>query len=222
MHEGSPKEVCELYLEAFFESKQGKSTTTKLRAFVKTDKSIIFRDQRLDFINSSNLRNDLHIFKFNPDASSFGKGRAQIYNVCLLDENEQPLAWVVGGEKVRLRINAQVFKRLNSPIIGFYVKDRLGQTLFGDNTFLSYSGKPLCCQEGEVLQADFVFYMPLLPSGDYSITAAIANGTQDVHEQHHWIHDAIFFKSESSSVASGLIGIPMIDIKLQIIETIIK
>jgi lipopolysaccharide transport system ATP-binding protein len=65
------------------------------------------------------------------------------------------------------------------------------------------------------LQADFVFYMPLLPTGEYSIAVAIANGTQEKHEQHHWIHDAVLFKSESSSVASGLIGIPMLEVKLQ-------
>ena len=57
--------------------------------------------------------------------------------------------------------------------------------------------------------------MPLLPVGEYSINVAVANGTQEKHEQHHWIHDAVLFKSESSSVASGLIGIPMLEVKLQ-------
>jgi lipopolysaccharide transport system ATP-binding protein len=64
------------------------------------------------------------------------------------------------------------------------------------------------------ITAEFVFYMPILPNGSYSITVAIANGTQSDHEQHHWIHDAVVFQSESTSVSSGLIGIPMLDIKL--------
>jgi lipopolysaccharide transport system ATP-binding protein len=222
MQEGAPNEVCELYLEAFYEAQQGKSSTTKLRAFKKIDDSLPFIDQRLEFINASNLRNDLQIFKFDPDSASFGKGSAQIHDVRLLDGNEHPLAWVVGGEKVTLRINAYVYQDLDSPIIGFYVNDRLGQNLFGDNTFLTYRKHRVCCQAGKELQADFVFYMPLLPFGEYSVTVAIANGTQDIHEQHHWIHDAVLFKSESSSVASGLIGIPMLEIKLQAFETIIR
>ena len=86
---------------------------------------------------------------------------------------------------------------------------------------LSYNEKSIYCDEGQELQADFVFYMPLLPSGHYSITVAIANGSQEIHLQHHWIHDAVFFKSGSSSVASGLIGIPMLQIKLETIETLI-
>ena len=41
-------------------------------------------------------------------------------------------------------------KPLYSPIIGFFIKDRLGQTLFGDNTFLTYVDKPLRCGRREV------------------------------------------------------------------------
>ena len=221
LQEGSPKDVCELYLEAFYEAQQGKSSTTKLRAFKKPDDSLPLKDQRMEFINTSTLRNDLQIFKFDPDTASFGKGGAKIHDVRLLDENEHPLAWIVGGEKVTLRVIVHAYQDLDSPIIGFYVKDRLGQALFGDNTFLSYREKFVHCQQGDELQADFVFYMPLLPSGEYSITIAIANGTQEIHEQHHWIHDAVLFKSESSSVASGLIGIPMLEVKLQTLETIV-
>lgn len=219
IQEGAPKEVCELYLEAFYEAQQGKSSTTKLRAFKKPDDSLPTKDQRLEFINSSNLRNDLQIFKFDPDAASFGKGGALIQDVRLLDENEHPLAWIVGGEKVTLRVIVHAHQDLDSPIIGFFVKDRLGQALFGDNTFLFYREQLVHCQEGSELQADFVFYMPLLPSGEYSITIAIANGTQEIHEQHHWIHDAVLFKSESSSVASGLIGIPMLKVNLQMLAS---
>jgi lipopolysaccharide transport system ATP-binding protein len=54
-----------------------------------------------------------------------------------------------------------------------------------------------------------------LAAGEYSITVAIANGTQHEHVQHHWVHDAVSFKSESTSVAGGLIGIPMQNIKLE-------
>lgn len=220
IQEGTSKDVCELYLEAFYEAQQGKGSTTKLRAFKKPNDSIPIKDQRLEFINTSNLRNDLQIFKFQPDAPSFGKRGAQIHDVQLLDEDGHSLAWIVGGEKVILRSKVHAYQDLDSPIIGFFVKDRLGQTLFGDNTYLSYKDQLVRCQEGSELQADFVFYMPLLPSGEYSITIAIANGTQEIHEQHHWIHDAILFKSESSSVATGLIGIPMLELKLQILDTV--
>ena len=207
--EGEPKDICELYLEAFYEAQQGKSSSTKLKTFKKTDNKKPLKDQRMAFINASNLRNDLEVFKFDPDAKYFGKAGAQIHDAQLMDENEHPLAWIVGGEKVTLRVFVHANQNLDAPIIGFYVKDRLGQALFGDNTFLTYRDHFVSCQEGGELKADFTFYMPLLPSGEYSISIAIANGTQEVHVVHHWIHNSIMFKSESSIVSHGLVGIPM-------------
>jgi lipopolysaccharide transport system ATP-binding protein len=215
--EGVAKEVCESYLEAFYEAQQGKSTTTRIKV-AKSNSVGPLRDQRQDFINASNLRNDIQIFDFDPEAPSFGQGAAQITDVKLLDRNGNPLSWIVGGEDVVLQVEVITRQLLDSPIVGFYIKDKLGQNLFGDNTFLSYFDKPVLCESGNALKAEFSFQMPRLASGDYSITVAIANGTQDVHVQHHWIHDAVFFKSESTSVAGGLIGIPMSGIRLHIEE----
>jgi lipopolysaccharide transport system ATP-binding protein len=214
--QGLAKDVCENYLEAFYEAQQGKSTTTRIRADRLPAQQGPLKDQRQKFINASNLRNDLRLFDFNPDAPSFGKGAAQIVSVKFLDEDGEPLAWIVGGETVVLQIEAQVHQKLESPIIGFFIKDKLGQCLFGDNTFLNYVDKPVSCDSGQLLEAEFNFQMPRLAGGSYSITVAIADGTQDDHIQHHWVHDAIFFKSESTSVASGLIGIPMRDIQLNV------
>jgi lipopolysaccharide transport system ATP-binding protein len=75
---------------------------------------------------------------------------------------------------------------------------------------------PVVCAPGQFLTADFSFQMPRLLAGDYSVTVAIANGTQQEHIQQHWVHDALFFRSESTSVAGGLIGIPMNNIHLSV------
>jgi lipopolysaccharide transport system ATP-binding protein len=220
LQEGSPKDVCDLYLQAFCEEQQGKGSTTKLKAIKNQDATRLLKDQRLEFINASNLRNDLKIFEFNPDSASFGNGGATITRVEFLDKYGAPLAWVVGGEQIAVRVHALAYELLDAPIVGFTIKDRLGQALFGDNTYLSNSQNPLLCQAGYELHAEFSFFMPILPSGDYSVNVAIANGTQDHHIQHHWIHDAVLFKSESSSVATGLIGIPMQHIKLTLSDQV--
>ena len=214
--EGAPKELCEKYMEAFYESSQGASTTTKFKSLKTTAQpSIVLKDQRLDFINKSELRNDLRVFTFDSNASSFGLGGAQIQNVMLVDEMDAPLAWIVGGERVKLRVIAHANQYLESPIIGFFVKDRLGQNLFGENTYLSCAKENIQCHANHDIEAVFEFCMPLLPVGNYSITVALANGTQNEHIQHHWIHDALSFKSESSSVTTGLIGIPMLEINIK-------
>lgn len=219
VQDGDPKEVSEAYLEALYASQQGESVgpvAFSARPTASTAGVSIVRDQRDNFINHSNLRNDLQVFKFDPDAEAFGKGGASISDVRLTDLENATLGWVVGGEQVNLRIDVWVQRALSSPIIGFYVKDKLGQALFGDNTYLSYCDSPVATRPGQTLVAEFQFQMPRLAPGDYSITVAIADGTQSEHVQHHWIHDAIVFRSENSSVSSGIFGVPMMRIQLDV------
>ena len=115
---------------------------------------------------------------------------------------------------LRILISIQDF--ITSPIVGFFVRNRLGQDLFGDNTYISTAGKEIKCEKACNLICDFSFQMPVLPLGDYSVTIAVADGNQTEHVQHHWIHDAILFKSQSTSVSTGLVGIPMMNIKLEV------
>lgn len=213
--EGSPKKVAEIYLQKLYESQQGAShpkNTPSLEVETPQKNSQIAKDQRREWINQTNLRNDIQVFDFDPNAASFGKGGASIVQVQLLNEENTPLHWIVGGENVILKIEIECHETLESPIVGFYLKDRLGQILFGDNTFLSYHDAPQKSHAGEKLIAEFHFQMPRLAKGNYSIEVAIANGTQQQHIQHDWVHHALQLNSQNTSVCTGIIGIPMAQI----------
>ncbi len=171
---------------------------------------------RLNFINQTNLRNDIEVFKFKEDAESFGKGGIEITQVSLCDTEGNPLLWIVGGETVVLHVHCMPHQEIFSPIVGFHIKDRLGQVLFGDNTYLSYMDSPLSLSYGIGFQAMFKFQMPILEKGDYSINVAVAEGNQQDHIQHHWIHEALIFQSTTTSVSTGLVGIPMESIQLKV------
>ena len=145
---------------------------------------------------------------------SFGKQGAVIEQVVLLDAAGRPSTAIRGGDEVTLRIRAKANADLLSPIIGFILKDRLGQVLLGDNTLERYAHQPLAVAAGSLVEAQFSFMMPLLARGEYTIGVAVAEGTQESHVQHHWIHDAVAFRSMTNSVVTGLMGIPMRDVKL--------
>lgn len=218
IEEGSPKDVCARYLEAFFEAQQGANAVTGSGEEADTPAiaaPVVRRDQRQDFLNNSNLRNDLQVFEFDPEGASFGKGGARITDVSFVDAQGVPLSWMIGGEEVVLRVEAVAQTPLESPIIGFFITDKLGQTLFGDNTYISYMDAPVHTDSGQRIVAEFHFLMPRLARGDYAITVALADGTQQEHVHHHWMHDALMFRSEASSVATGIVGIPISKITLQ-------
>ena len=109
---------------------------------------------------------------------------------------------------------AEAHSDIESIIAGFYVKDRLGQELFGDNTYLTYADDPLNIKMGKICEAKFEFSMPRLPKRDYTVSMSIATGNQAVAMQQHWIHNAQSFKSASSHATVGPVGIPMKQIKL--------
>jgi lipopolysaccharide transport system ATP-binding protein len=213
-HKGPPREVTERYLESVYERQQGQSDLPVMSRVPEPVISPQSRDMRLDFVNSTRYRNDIEIRSFPTDASEFGKGGATITVAQLADEHGRTLAAVVGGEIVTLSIRGHSTIDMHRPLVGFFVKNRTGQVLFGDNTYLSYLDHPPEILAGQDFEAIFTFRMPTLPLGDYVVSAAIADGSHQEHVQHHWIHDAIVLKSLSSSVATGLVGIPMHSIKL--------
>jgi lipopolysaccharide transport system ATP-binding protein len=216
---GPSKHVCDLYLENLFESVQGASppaTPLLLPASPETAAERP-RDQRLDILKASPYRNDIEIFEFHREAPSFGKRGARITDVRFEHPHGERLAWAVGGETVVVAIDIEAQEALSSPIVGFLVRDRLGQNVFGDNTFLTMREAPLALAAGDSARARFEFDLPLLPPGNYSIAVAVAEGRQQDHVQHEWIHDALTFRVETSSVRHSLVGLPMRSIHFELL-----
>lgn len=170
-------------------------------------------DPRLELIKSSNT---IRVFEFDPDAhrNTFGAGGAAIVNVSLIDSDGHEVQLLHGGELVTLQLKVAVNVSVRGLIFGFYVKDRLGQRLFGDNSHLTYE-EVIDGSEGDTFLASFQFRLPILPVGAYSIDAAVASGTQDDHTQQHWLHDALQFRTIDSTMRHGLVGIPMLRISVE-------
>lgn len=155
------------------------------------------------------------MIQFRPCAESFGDGRASVCSVTLCNLSGEALSYIVGGEMVRLKVVCKANADLYSPIVGFFVRDRLGQDLFGDNTYVTYSNKPLSVRCGESFRAQFEFRIPYLTPGEYSVCVAVASGTNKEHVQHQWINEAMLIRSMSTAPAAGIIGIPMRRITLE-------
>ena len=137
---GPSKQVCELYLEYLLEAAQGASREVDTaRAPVARDRIVGAppRDLRLDMIQASGHRTDVEVFEFDPASASFGRRGARIADVRLEHPDGERLAWAVGGETVVVSIDVLAIEPLERPIVGFLVRDRLGQNIFGDNTFLT-------------------------------------------------------------------------------------
>jgi len=156
----------------------------------------------------------IHFYENIVNSDGWKTGFAEVLSVLVMQADGVPVTALVGGERLLLRIEVVVHKTLLSPIVGFFVKDRLGQSLFGEHTY-TYINPPCVVEGGEKIVTEFVFALPLLPNGEYSMTVSIADGKPDNHVQHHWLHDAVILHVQSTTLRYGLVGIPFEYVSMQ-------
>ena len=135
-----------------------------------------------------------------------------------LDEAGEELDAFEGGEVVELEIRGEAESTVTQPIVGFYVQDRLGQTLFADNTAIGGLEDPPVLAAGGGFRAHFRFQLPWLPAGDYAVGVAIAEGTVEENVPLHWMESAVSFRIHGSHVGVGLVGLPLLSVSLEAIE----
>lgn len=149
-------------------------------------------------------------------AKGWKTGKARIVAVSLQDSRGAQVASLRGGERVTVSIQAIAEDNLHSPILGWFVKDRLGQSLFGEHTY-THIVPPIDVPGGQRFEARFIFRLPLLPNGEYAMTVSVAEGDPFNHVQHHWLHDALILKVESPVLRYGLVGIPFESVSMRIL-----
>lgn len=140
-------------------------------------------------------------------AKGWKTGHAEILSVSLSHLSPGKEGSFEGGELVRMTVKSQAHIPLKNPIIGFLMRDRLGQDLFGENTLTFTDRNPTPISAGGIFKAVFEFRLPHLPNGQYAVMASVANGSLYENTQHHWMHDALIITVSSSKVRYGLVGI---------------
>ncbi|WP_266157764.1 ABC transporter ATP-binding protein [Dyella silvatica] len=217
---GSAQEVANAYLEYCAQEIYG--DTVKIRALKQRR---LGEDSQVEAMSTeaeaSRVDKDVKVVLFDNIAHSDGwkSDSAYIESVTLSDLKGEPVTVFAGGEKVRLTIVAKTLQAVSSPILGFFVKDRLGQSLFGEHTY-THVQPALSTQAGDILEASFKFTLPLLPDGEYSMTVSVAEGDPWDNIQHHWLHDAVLIRVSSTKLRYGLVGIPFDDVKMHVVPSV--
>lgn len=181
-----------------------------------------WQDYRTDYINKTELANTITIKRTDQkdlQREDYEGNQASIQAVTLTNiETDQGVNIITGGELVNLEIIITTHDNIMNPIVGFLLKNNKGLTLLGENSFNKLRKEKIDNIGKDMkLRIEFIFTMPILPKGDYSISTAIADGNQKQHKILHWKNDAILLQSHCSSVAAGLAGVPMHSIKMETI-----
>jgi len=143
-----------------------------------------------------------------------GAGEIKTFQLELLNDGGV-FGVLKGGESVKVVITASIYQDMECPIIGFLLRDKLGQDLFGENTLPFTNFQPISAGSGCVIEANFVFKLPMLPNGEYTIMASLADGNLQQNIQHHWMHEAAVINVTSSKVRWGLVGVEFAKVEMK-------
>jgi lipopolysaccharide transport system ATP-binding protein len=120
-----------------------------------------------------------------------GSGDACISDVMMLNVEQKKIEVVGVGETVTLRIIASAKNALPSLVVGYSIKDRLGQVVFGTNTH-HHNHVISDLKPGALVQLDFCYQVNIGP-GVYSITVALHSQSNHVSGSYEWRDRALMF-----------------------------
>ena len=164
---------------------------------------------------ASHFRAD--VFAFDPDTPHWGAGGAEIIDIEILDADGQRTGTISGAELLTIRVHGRSSQPLVCPIIGFSIRSQRGVELISENT--SNAGGRLSppIPAGAVFHADFRFFLPYLPIGEYFLGGAVADQAHnEMHLQHHRRDDALRISVVSSHVVFAIFSMPMDECSIEV------
>lgn len=173
----------------------------------------------LDFYNAliaqkENEKANITVQSTDGGGTESGNRLASIERVELVDENGVSReVWEVGS-KVRLRTVAKISGEIDQLVWGYLIKDRLGQHMFGTNTY----HKDLICKPSIRCRVEFHadFQLNLGP-GSYSISIALTGSQDHLAANYHWRDLALVFSVVNPN-EDYFIGCAWLDSNIELME----
>jgi len=120
-----------------------------------------------------------------------GTGQARVTALQLLDDGGREVETIHTGQRVALRIRVRVFEDLPVLVLGYQIKDRLGQSVFGTNTY--HTRQAL---HGLRAGAEVVFsahFQANLGPASYSVSTALVSTHTHLVDNFEWRDLALLF-----------------------------
>lgn len=132
----------------------------------------------------------------------YGDGRARIEGFEVRDAHGDGLAAVRPGQPVRITVTAVAHAAIGHPLVGFTLRNRLGDVVSATNNELE--GRPIPpLPAGERISVEFALAWPSLASGPIAISPAVADGSIERHAMCDWIEEAAVVEVQNPRALFG-------------------
>jgi lipopolysaccharide transport system ATP-binding protein len=138
-----------------------------------------------------------------------GSAQATIADIDLVQQGRSARA-LRSGESVVVRLRIEVRDALPELTAGILIRDRLGNDVFGTNTY-HVGAQHGAVRPGEILTVDFAFAHFDLGVGSYSLTAALHSRDTHIADNFDWWDRALVFQVVPG-VRAVSVGIAALDV----------
>lgn len=123
--------------------------------------------------------------------TSSGTGEAKVEEIALYNSNKEAVELVGVGDPVELIIKVKVYEAIESLVLGYSIKDRLGQVIYGTNTWHT---KQIIKQAQAGEEYIFSIGFPAnLGVGSYSIQTALTDSDTHLTNNYEWRDMSLVF-----------------------------
>ena len=146
-------------------------------------------------------------------ATISGNKKACIKNVEILDAAGKKIQNLEVGKKIKLKVTVQANENLPSLVLGYQIKNRFSQVVYGTNTYhLKQALKNL--KKGEEYDFSFEFDANL-GVGSFSVTIALHDSDNHLQNNYEWRDNAIIFNVVNFS-KPDFVGLAYLEPNLEI------
>ncbi len=149
--------------------------------------------------------------EYEPRMRRYGNLKAEIEKVELLNSAGQQTSALVSGQSATFRLHVRFHRSSENPTIGILLKDRLGNDVFGTNTY--YHECRVDAIEGELIIVDFKMQVNLGP-GQYFLTAAVHSDRDHFEDCQDWIDNILAF--EVLATLPVFVGIARLEPRIEV------
>jgi len=153
-------------------------------------------DEVMDFYNAmlaekENINVKQEVLENGKIQTSSGTREARIEEIGLYNHIGERTDCICVGEQIKLLVHIKIYKQLETLVLGYEIKDRLGQVIFGTNTW--YTNQVISSPKaGDEFKFEIGFPANL-GVGSYSITLALHKQNTHITANYFWQDLALVF-----------------------------
>jgi len=172
-------------------------------------------DAIFDYYNSIITKKDdevkvkQHMMEDGSISTRSGSGTAKIKSVEMINQAGKNAQVFITGERIKINCQVDFFKDMDEPTIGFMIRDRLGNSIYGTNTaHLGLKNQTFKAKES----ATITFSFPVnVGQGSYSLCIAVHGGDSHLVENCDWWDRCLVFDiiPGNSPQFEGVVALPV-------------